>query len=47
MGHADAQMVYKVYGRWMSEKNAEQIEILNRNLTEFAPSMPQAVGSVI
>ncbi|MGU3413718.1 Arm DNA-binding domain-containing protein [Enterobacteriaceae bacterium C34A] len=45
MGHADAQMVYKVYGRWMSEKNAEQIEILNRNLTEFAPSMPHAVGS--
>jgi integrase len=45
MGHADAQMVYKVYGKWMSEKNAEQIELLNRNLTEFAPPMPQAVGS--
>jgi integrase len=45
MGHADAQMVYKVYGKWMSEKNSEQIALLNRNLTEFAPPMPQAVGS--
>lgn len=25
MGHTDAQMVYKVYGKWMSEKSAEQV----------------------
>ena len=41
MGHANAQMVFKVYGKWMSESSAEQVSILNQKLSEFAPSMPQ------
>lgn len=45
MGHADAQMVYKVYGRWMADNNLDQIAILNQKLSTFAPSMPHAVGS--
>ena len=43
MGHTDAQMVYKVYGKWMSEKSAEQVSILNQALSLFAPPMPQTV----
>lgn len=45
LGHADAQMVYKVYGKWMSDKNQDQVSLLNQNLSEFAPSMPHAIGS--
>lgn len=45
MGHADAQMVYKVYGKWMADNNLDQIAILNQKLSAFAPPMPQAVGS--
>lgn len=45
MGHADAQMVYRVYGKWMAENNQDQIVILNQKLSEFAPSMPHTVGS--
>ncbi|MGK9174166.1 site-specific integrase [Yokenella regensburgei] len=45
MGHADAQMVYKVYGRWMADNNLDQIAILNQKLSSFAPPMPHAVGS--
>ncbi|KEA54633.1 integrase [Mangrovibacter sp. MFB070] len=44
MGHSDAQMVYRVYGSWMEDNNQEQIVILNQKLSEFAPSMPHAVG---
>ena len=45
MGHTDAQMVYRVYGSWMSENNQEQVLILNQKLSEFVPSMPHSVGS--
>lgn len=40
MGHADAQMVFQVYGKWMEENNVEQIAMLSSKLSEFAPSMP-------
>ncbi|WP_318368881.1 site-specific integrase [Enterobacter sp.] len=40
MGHANAQMVYHVYGTWMSDNNLEQITLLNQKLSAFAPSMP-------
>lgn len=43
MGHTDAQMVYKVYGKWMSEKSAEQVSLLNQALSNFAPSLPQSM----
>lgn len=42
MGHASAQMVYNVYGKWMSDNDADQLSIMNRNLTDIAPYMPQA-----
>jgi len=45
MGHSNAEMVYRVYGKWMSDNNQEQIAILNQKLSEFAPPMPQAIGS--
>jgi integrase len=40
MGHASAQMVYQVYGSWMSENNSDQIALLNQKLSGFAPAMP-------
>lgn len=43
MGHANAQMLYQVYGKWMSENNANQIELLNRKIGTFAPPMPQKI----
>lgn len=43
MGHTDAQMVYKVYGKWMSEKSAEQVSLLNQALFRYAPSLPQSM----
>jgi integrase len=43
MGHTDAQMVYKVYGKWMSEKSGEQVSLLNQALSRFAPSLPQSM----
>lgn len=45
MGHTDAQMVYKVYGKWMSEKSADQVSLLNQTLSRFAPSLPQKHGN--
>lgn len=45
MGHSNAEMVYRVYGKWMSDNNQEQIAILNQKLSDFAPPMPQAIGS--
>jgi integrase len=42
MGHADAQMVFQVYGKWMSENNDAQVALLNSKLSEFAPSVPHA-----
>lgn len=41
MGHADAQMLYQVYGKWMKENDDVQINLLNEKLSEFAPPMPQ------
>lgn len=41
MGHANAQMVYTVYGAWMTDNNQSQVDILNENLTAFAPRVPQ------
>lgn len=41
MGHRNVQMVYNVYGAWMSENNADQVSILNSRLSSFAPQMPQ------
>jgi integrase len=45
MGHADSQMVYRVYGSWMAENNQKQVTILNQKLSDFAPPMPHAIGS--
>lgn len=45
MGHSDAQMVYRVYGSWMAENNQDQVIILNQKLSDFAPSVPHAIGS--
>jgi len=42
MGHSSAQMVYTVYGKWMSDNNQDQLSILNANFTSNAPQMPQA-----
>lgn len=47
MGHADAQMVYKVYGKWMSEKSAEQVSLLNNALSRFAPTVPQTLSEAL
>lgn len=46
MGHASAQMIYNVYGKWMSENNLDQIGILNSKFSEYAPPMPQGVKVV-
>lgn len=40
MGHASAQMLYNVYGRWMSENNLDQMAIMNAKFTKNVPSMP-------
>ncbi|WP_024558660.1 tyrosine-type recombinase/integrase [Franconibacter pulveris 1160] len=45
MGHANAQMVYQVYGSWMAENNTEQVAMLNQKLSDYAPPMPHAIGS--
>jgi len=44
MDYANAEMVYKVYGKRMSDNNQEQIAILNQKLSGFAPHLPQAAG---
>lgn len=41
MGHRNAQMLYTVYGKWMSDNNSEQVDLLNSKLNAFAPSVPQ------
>ncbi|HCM1954476.1 TPA: DUF3596 domain-containing protein [Salmonella enterica subsp. salamae serovar 9,46:z4,z24:z39:z42] len=41
MGHANAQMVYTVYGAWMADNNQSQVDILNEKLASFAPRVPQ------
>lgn len=40
MGHTNAQMVFNVYGAWMKDNNHEQIELLNKRLSESVPCMP-------
>jgi len=42
MGHADAQMVFQVYGKWMEENNLDQIAMLSSKLSDFAPTMPHS-----
>ncbi|HBU6365750.1 TPA: site-specific integrase, partial [Citrobacter freundii] len=42
MGHTSAQMVYSVYGKWMSDNNDNQLAILNANFGGNAPQMPHA-----
>lgn len=42
MGHTSAQMVYSVYGKWMSDNNDNQLAILNANFGGSAPQMPHA-----
>ena len=44
MGHTSAQMVYNVYGKWMSDNNVDQLSILNANFNSDAPQMPQAIS---
>lgn len=41
MGHSDAKMVFQLYGAWMPDDNAQQVEMLNRQLSDYAPPMPQ------
>ncbi|KFC13186.1 integrase [Trabulsiella guamensis ATCC 49490] len=40
MGHASAQMVFNVYGSWMSDCSQDQVEMLNQRLAGFAPWVP-------
>ncbi|WP_447858012.1 Arm DNA-binding domain-containing protein [Enterobacter ludwigii] len=40
MGHTNAQMVFNVYGKWMSEQNGDQVALLNTNFDFNAPQMP-------
>lgn len=40
MGHTNAQMVFSVYGKWMSEQNGDQVALLNTNFDFNAPLMP-------
>ncbi|MEB5922775.1 site-specific integrase [Franconibacter daqui] len=44
MGHTSAQMVYNVYGKWMTDNNVDQMSILNANFSSDAPLMPQAAN---
>jgi integrase len=39
MGHANAQMVYQVYGSWMKENDEAQRSLLNEKLNDFVPSL--------
>lgn len=41
IGHADAQMVYQVYGAWKAENDDAQLSLMNSRLNEFAPLMPE------
>lgn len=40
MGYTNAQMVFNVYGKWMSEQNSDQVALLNTNFDFNAPCMP-------
>lgn len=47
MGHASAQMIYNVYGKWMAENNLDQVAILNASFNDNVPPMPQVIVIVI
>ena len=34
-GHSDAQMVYRVYGAWMSENNTDQLSLINTKMSDL------------
>lgn len=40
MGHTNAQMVFTVYGKWMSEHDVDQLALLNTNFDFNTPPMP-------
>ncbi|WP_153011481.1 tyrosine-type recombinase/integrase, partial [Type-D symbiont of Plautia stali] len=40
MGHSSAQMLYTVYGKWMTENNLDQMAVLNAEFSRNAPPMP-------
>lgn len=40
MGHVSAKMIYDVYGRWMSENNQSQMDILNSSFSSYVPPVP-------
>ncbi len=40
MGHSSAQMLYSVYGKWMTENNHDQVGLLNATFEQNAPLMP-------
>ncbi|HEY3984996.1 site-specific integrase [Cedecea sp.] len=40
MGHANAQMVYNVYGAWMSDNSQSQVAMLNQKLCDYVPQVP-------
>ncbi|TNL10801.1 integrase, partial [Kosakonia cowanii] len=40
MGHANAQMVYNVYGAWMSDNSQYQVAMLNQKLCDYVPLVP-------
>jgi len=35
MGHSDAQMMYRVYGAWMSENNTDQRSLINTKMSDL------------
>ncbi len=35
MGHSDAQMVYRVYGAWMTENNSDQLSLINTRMNDL------------
>ncbi len=42
MGHSSAQMLYTVYGKWMTENNLDQMAVLNAEFSRNAPQMPHS-----
>ena len=42
MGHSDAQMVFRVYGAWMPDNNAMQVDMLNRQFSDYVPRVSQS-----
>lgn len=45
MGHSSPQMLYQVYGDWMPGNNDEQIELINRKISQNVPHMPHRKNS--